>query len=85
MLKNQTSPFSNSDYKSDPYPLYALMRSQSPAYLTILPGNAEVYMVTRYEDVQAALKDERLVKDIKNARPQGTLNRNPGKKKYAKG
>jgi cytochrome P450 len=70
MLKKMLSPFSDADYRSDPYPVYAQMRGQSPATLTSLPGGAEVYVVTRYADVLAALKDARLVKDVRNARPQ---------------
>ncbi len=69
--KKQSSPFSDPGYKSDPYPRYAQMRSESAAYPTTLPNGAEVYMVTRYADIQAALKDDRLVKNIQKARPQG--------------
>ena len=76
MSSDNTSPFSDPDYISDPYPVYTQMRDQSPAYLTRLPSGVEVYMITRYADVQAALKDERLVKDIRNARPQNALNWN---------
>ena len=84
MLIEKSSPFSDPGYKSDPYPLYATMRNQSPAYLTNLPDGVEVYMITRYADVQAALKDERLVKDVRNARPQSGLDVNVKKQSMLK-
>ena len=70
MVETTISPFSNPDYRDDPYPWFAQMRSESPAYRTTMPSGAVVYVVTRYADVLAALKDERLVKDIANARPR---------------
>ena len=51
------------------------MRRESPAYRMALPNGVEVFAVTRYADIQAALKDERLVKNIRNARPGGPLRR----------
>jgi cytochrome P450 len=75
MAKHLQSPLSAPRYKSDPYVFYAWIRSQSPVYPTVLPNGVEVYLVTRYEDVLAGLKDERLIKNIHNARPQGL----PGK------
>ena len=84
MSSDKTSPFSDPDYISYSYSLYSQMRDQSPAYLTHLPSGVEAYMITRYADVQAALKDERLVKDIRNARPQHALNENKGNQSMLK-
>lgn len=75
MPKKQPSPLAGPSYKSDPYPIYAHLRSQAPAYRTVLPSGVEVVLVTRYADVLAALKDERLVKNIRNARPAGWLDK----------
>jgi cytochrome P450 len=73
-MKQQTlSPFASPLYRSNPYPTYAQIRADAPAYKTILPTGVEVYVVTRYADVVAGLKDGRLVKNIYNARPAGTL------------
>ncbi len=73
MSKKQSSPFFEPSYKSDPYSFYAQIRSETPVHQTVLPNGVEVYLVTRYQDVLAGLKDERLVKNIHNARPQGLL------------
>jgi cytochrome P450 len=69
MSKRARSPLADQSYKADPYAFYAQIRRDTPAYRTRLPNGAEVYLVTRYEDVQAGLKDGRLVKNIHNARP----------------
>src|SRR5262252_8122540 len=37
------------------------------------PDGTEVFLLTRYDDVQAALKDSRLFKNITNARGKGLL------------
>lgn len=75
MAKHLQSPLSAPRYKSDPYVFYAWVRSQSPAYLTVLPNGVEAYLVTRYEDVLAGLNDERLIKNIRKARPQSLLSK----------
>jgi len=63
-----TSIFADPRYRADPYLTYANLRSQSPAYRTALPNGDEVFVVTRFADVEALLKDTRLVKDIRHAR-----------------
>jgi len=46
----------------DPYPFYARMRAEAPAYW--LPhGNGGMWMFTRYADVELILKDLRFKKD----------------------
>ena len=75
MPKKPTGPFAQSDYQHDPYAVYAQMRAETPAFHTVLPNGARVFMVTRYADVLAGLKDERLVKNIHNARPRGLFSR----------
>ncbi len=64
------SPFSTPDYTADPYPYYAGLRADSPVVETTLPDGLPVYVITRYADVLAALKDARLVKNVGNARPE---------------
>ena len=69
MEKGSGSPLAEASYKANPYALYAELRSETPVCKTVLPNGIEVYLVTRFEDVQAGLKDDRLVKNIRNARP----------------
>ncbi len=69
MKKRTKSPLAQADYKANPYGYYAQLRSDSPVHKTVLPTGDEVYLVTRFDDVQAGLKDSRLIKNIRNARP----------------
>src|SRR5690349_21520335 len=53
------------DYYQDPLAHYARMRGAAPVVPAILPDGQRVWMITRYEDVRAALTDPRLVKDLR--------------------
>ena len=48
-------------FKADPYPFYASLRAQHPVYRARM-GKLDAWLITRYDDVVAVLKDERLVK-----------------------
>jgi cytochrome P450 PksS len=54
-------------FKADPYPFYARLRAEAPVFRTMLPSRQPAWLITRYDDALAALKDERLVKDRRNA------------------
>jgi cytochrome P450 len=54
-------------FKADPYPTYARLRSSAPVYRAALPDGRGVWLITRYEDVLAVLKDQRFVKDWRGA------------------
>ncbi len=55
------------DFKANPYPVYARLRSDAPVHRVTLPDGRGMWLVTRYEDVSAVLRDERFVKDWRNA------------------
>jgi cytochrome P450 len=55
------------DFKANPYPAYAQLRSTAPIHRVTLPDGRAMWLVTRYEDVAAVFKDERFVKDWRNA------------------
>jgi cytochrome P450 PksS len=59
-------------FTADPYPFYAELRAEAPVYQTTLPSRQPAWLLTRYADVLAALKDERLVKDRRNTAPGGS-------------
>src|SRR5215472_16677264 len=63
-----SSLYSEPLFRSNPYSIYERLRQETPIHKTALPDGTEVYLVTRYADVQAALKDNRLVKNISHAR-----------------
>ena len=54
-------------FKADPYPVYARLRAEVPICRVTLPSRETVYLVTRYDDVSALLKDPRFAKDSANA------------------
>ncbi|WP_433926478.1 cytochrome P450 [Sorangium cellulosum] len=51
------------EFKSNAYSVYARLRAEEPVHRTTLPDGRVLWLVTRYDDCVAALKDERLVKD----------------------
>jgi cytochrome P450 len=55
--------FSPDDYFRDPQKYFARLREERPVAPVDLPGGRREWLVTRYEDVRAALADPRLAKD----------------------
>src|SRR5262245_23591916 len=55
------------EFLADPFPFYARLRAEAPVHRLMLPTREPGWLVTRYDDVAAVLKDERLVKDAANA------------------
>lgn len=54
-------------FKADPYPVYAWLRENSPVCRVRLARGVYAWLITRYDDVVAAFKDERLVSNRRNA------------------
>src|ERR1700733_5154556 len=52
-----------SEFKANPFPVYRRLREESPVHRVTLPNGQSAWLVTRYDDVVAALKDERLAKN----------------------
>ncbi len=51
------------EFKADPFPFYAYLRANSPVHPVTLPDKQTAWLVTRYDDVAAVLRDERFAKD----------------------
>ena len=51
-------------FKADPYPFYARMRREAPVFPVSVPFYARAWLLTRYDDVAAMLKDERLSRNV---------------------
>ncbi|MFB9991391.1 cytochrome P450 [Deinococcus oregonensis] len=58
----QEVDITSASLKRDPYPFYAQLRAQHPVLKTHI-GKREAWLITRYDDVAAVLKDSRLVKN----------------------
>jgi cytochrome P450 PksS len=54
------------EFKANPFPFYARLRAEAPVYRMTLPTRETAWLVTRYDDAAAVLKDERFVKDPAN-------------------
>jgi cytochrome P450 len=57
----------SAQFKADPFPLLATLRASEPVYRTTLPDKTPVWLLTRYADVNALLKDERFPKNRRTA------------------
>lgn len=55
------------DFASHAYEHYAELREQSPVHRLLQPDGTEVWLITRYDDVRAALADPRLSRDPRPA------------------
>jgi cytochrome P450 PksS len=54
-------------FKADPYPFFARLRAEAPVCRVPAPDKHNTWLVTRYDDVVALLKDERFIKDRRAA------------------
>src|SRR5574341_439466 len=65
-----------SEVRADPYPLYARLRQDEPVtlmdYPMMGPRTVPTWLVTRYEDVLAVLKDPRFSNDMRKSRMTGS-------------
>src|SRR6186997_836893 len=65
-----TVDISSREFKTDPYPFYALLRAEAPVHAVALKSayNKRAWLITRYDDVVAVLKDDtRFVKRERSA------------------
>jgi cytochrome P450 PksS len=54
-------------FKADPYPLFARLRAEAPVCRVPIADKHPTWLVTRYDDVVALLKDERIIKQRRSA------------------
>lgn len=66
--------------KANPYPAYSLVRSSDPVHSLKMENGRTTWLITRYEDALAILKDQRFIKDFRRlltpeqlAQSQGNL------------
>ncbi|MFJ5677500.1 cytochrome P450 [Streptomyces sp. NPDC093097] len=52
------------DFTQDPYPTLDALRAEGPVHHVRLPSGAERWLITRYDDVVAALADPRLSNEL---------------------
>jgi cytochrome P450 len=66
--------------KANPYPMYSLVRASDPVHRLKMEDGRSTWLITRYEDALAILKDQRFIKDFRRlltpeqlAQAQGNL------------
>ena len=61
--------FTSPDLKQHPFLVLKDLRTTAPLYRFEMPNGKHAWMVTRYDDVLAIIKDPRIVKDIRRVLP----------------
>lgn len=64
-------------FKANPYPTYARLRDEAPCQRVRLGWRRQAWLVTRYADVSALLRDARLAKDPSAVREPGARGGGP--------
>lgn len=71
------------EFKADPFPFYARLRAEQPV-CRVKFGPQDAWLVTRYDDVLALLKDSRFAKDRQKALTPEQLGKQPWMPDFAK-
>ena len=72
------------EFKADPFPFFARMRATQPVCCVTLPDGRLAWLIARYDDVLAALKDRRFAKDRTKALTAEQLRKQPWIPGFAK-
>jgi len=66
------------EFRANPFPIYARLRAEAPVCRIVLPDKQPAWLITRYDDVAAALRDEqRFSKDPWAAKTPAQLKKMP--------
>ena len=77
MTKTMQPNIVSAEFKANPFPFLAHLRISQLVYRTDLPDKTPVWLITRYADVAALLKDERFVKNRRTAMTPEQLRKMP--------
>jgi cytochrome P450 PksS len=67
----------SAEFKADPFPFFAVLRASEPVYRTTLPDKTPLWLLSRYDDVAALLRDERFTKNRRHALTKEQLRKLP--------
>lgn len=67
----------SAEFKAEPFSVLARLRASDPVYRTTLPDKTVVWLITRYADVTALLRDERFTKNRLSALTKEQLRKLP--------
>lgn len=65
------------EFKANPFPFLTSLRASALVYRTTLPDKSPVWLLTRYQDVNALLKDERFAKNRRSVMTPEQLHKLP--------
>src|SRR5258707_10462321 len=66
------------EFKANPFPFYARLRVEAPVHRVTLPNRQKAWLITRYDDVLAVLKDDqRFIKNMQNAMSREQIAKSP--------
>jgi cytochrome P450 len=77
LIQTEIARSNISESKANPFPFYAYLRANAPVYQMIMPTKQKAWLVTRYDDVALALKDERFVKNRRTVMTPEQLKKQP--------
>ena len=66
MLPDKGIDITSARFKANPFAFYEWLRNEHPVWSVRLPNGTPAWLISRYDDVVAALKDARLVKNRRN-------------------
>ncbi len=64
-------------FKANPYPAFAWLRASDPVHQLASSGGQSTWLITRYQDAELVLRDQRFVKDHNNVVPPEKRTRAP--------
>ena len=67
----------SAEFKANPFPFLARLRASEPVYRTTLPDKTVLWLLSRYDDVTALLRDERFTKNRRHALTEEQLRKLP--------
>ncbi|HET7578822.1 MAG TPA: cytochrome P450 [Bacillales bacterium] len=62
-MPNNHPDFFSESFNQNPYPIFENLRDNEPIYRMTMPDGQTGWIISRYEDAVAALKEKRLIKD----------------------
>jgi len=68
-----TNTLFTKSFTRNPYPTYAKLREEEPISYVLLPDGQYAWMITRYDDALAVLKDQRFIKDFTKLSDDGDV------------
>jgi cytochrome P450 PksS len=77
MSQVKSTPLFTPQFWADPFPFFARLRAEEPVFRTKLSAKESMWIVTRFDDVQRVLKDDRFAKNKRAVMTPEQLRRQP--------